>query len=108
MVFARYVDTHHRLNAISGMIHAAVVRREQWKRNRQELEALAAEMEAIEAECEAYDEDADESGKMYPAIEEKADGVGESWIRLPNRLNIFLPVILQFWMLSALPAMKGN
>ena len=74
MVFARYVDTHHRLNAIS-MIHAAVVRREQWKRNRQELEALAAEMEAIEAECEAYDEDADESGEMYAAIEEKAEPI---------------------------------
>ena len=39
------------------------------------MDALDAEMEAIEPEFEAYDEDADESGELYAAIEEKADRI---------------------------------
>ena len=39
------------------------------------MEALEAEMEALQSEFEAYDEDADESGELHAALEEKADRI---------------------------------
>ena len=39
------------------------------------MEALDAEMEALQPEFEAYDEDADESGELHAALEEKAERI---------------------------------
>jgi ParB family transcriptional regulator, chromosome partitioning protein len=39
---------------------------------RARMEALDAEIEALQPEVEAYDEDADESGELHAALEEKA------------------------------------
>jgi ParB family chromosome partitioning protein len=51
------------------------VRREPTAEEQAKMEALDAEMEAMQPEYEAYDEDADESGELYAAIEEKAERI---------------------------------
>ena len=50
-------------------------RREATEEERARMEALDAEMEALQSEFEAYDEDADESGELHVALEEKADRI---------------------------------
>lgn len=51
------------------------VRREPDEEEQAKTEALETELEAMEAEFDAYDEDADETGDLYRAIEEKAERI---------------------------------
>ena len=51
------------------------VRREPTEEERARMEALDAEMEVLQPQYEAYDEDADESGELYRALEEKAERI---------------------------------
>jgi len=51
------------------------VRRKPTPEEQARMEALEAEMEALQPEYEAYDEDADETGEFYRALEEKAERI---------------------------------
>jgi ParB family chromosome partitioning protein len=51
------------------------IRREPTAEERESMEALDAELEALQPEYKAYDEDADESGERYAALEDKADRI---------------------------------
>jgi ParB family chromosome partitioning protein len=52
-----------------------MVRREPSEEEQASMDALEAELGAMEAEYNAYDEDADETGELYQAIEEKAERI---------------------------------
>lgn len=54
---------------------ARTVRREPTAEEQARMEALEGELTAIQPEYEAYDEDADESGELYAALEEKAERI---------------------------------
>lgn len=51
------------------------LRREPTEEEQASMDALEAELGAVEAEYNAYDEDADETGELYQAIEEKAERI---------------------------------
>jgi ParB family chromosome partitioning protein len=55
--------------------HVRTIRGEPTAEERTRMEALDAQMEALQPEYEAYDEDADESGELYQALEEKAQRI---------------------------------
>ena len=55
------------------------------------MDALETEMEALQPEYEAYDEDADESGELYRAIEEKADRIQAQLDALDELLAVTYP-----------------
>lgn len=67
------------------------VRREPTEEEQARMEALDAEMEALQPEYEAYDEDADESGELYRAIEEKADRIQAQLDALDESLAVTYP-----------------
>jgi ParB family chromosome partitioning protein len=52
-------------------------------------------METIEADYEAYDEDSDESGEAYAAIEEKHERIQGELDALGESLEEFLPMTLR-------------
>ncbi len=52
-----------------------ILRREPTEEEQASMDALEAELGAVEAEYNAYDEDADETGEFYQAIEEKAERI---------------------------------
>jgi len=65
--------------------------REPTDEERTRMEALDAQMEALQPEYEAYDEDADESGELYQAIEEKAQRIQDELDALDELLAIPYP-----------------
>lgn len=67
------------------------VRREPTEEEQARMDALDAEMEALQPEYEAYDEDADESGELYRAIEEKADRIQAQLDTLDESLTVIYP-----------------
>jgi ParB family chromosome partitioning protein len=67
------------------------VRREPTEEEQARMDALDAEMEALQPEYEAYDEDADESGELYRAIEEKADRIQAQLDTLDESLAVTYP-----------------
>ena len=71
--------------------HVRTIRHEPAAEERTRMEALDAEMEALQPEYEAYDEDADESGELYQAIEEKAQRIQDQLDALDESLAIPYP-----------------
>ena len=67
------------------------IRREPTAEERTRMEALDAQMKALQPEYEAYDEDADESGERYQAIEEKAQRIQDQWDALDASLAVPYP-----------------
>jgi ParB family chromosome partitioning protein len=67
------------------------IRREPAAEERTRMEALDAQMEALQPEYEAYDEDADESGERYQALEEKAQRIQDQRDALDASLAIPYP-----------------
>ena len=68
-------------------VRARTSRREPTAEEQAAINALDAEMEAIEAEFEGYDEEADEDGETYAAIEKKHDAVQEKIAALHQSLE---------------------
>jgi ParB family chromosome partitioning protein len=64
-----------------------MVRREPREEERARMETLEAEMEALQPEFEAYDEEADESGEIYAALEEKSERIQWELDRLVESLE---------------------
>ncbi|SEP42859.1 ParB/RepB/Spo0J family partition protein [Nitrosovibrio sp. Nv6] len=56
-------------------VRVRTVRREPTAEEQAAMDALEAEMKTIEADFENYDEDADETGEFYAAIEKKYDDI---------------------------------
>jgi ParB family chromosome partitioning protein len=71
--------------------HVRTIRREPTAEERTRIEALDAQMEALQPEYEAYDEDADESGELYQALEEKAQRIQDQRDALDASLAVPYP-----------------
>jgi ParB family chromosome partitioning protein len=67
------------------------IRREPTAEEQTRMEALEAELEALQPEYEAYDEDEDESGERYAALEDKADRIQQELDRLVESLAVPYP-----------------
>ena len=67
------------------------VRREPTEEEQASMDALEAELGAVEAEYNAYDEDADETGELYQAIEEKAERIQAELDALNESLAVPYP-----------------
>ena len=67
------------------------IRREPTEEEQARMDALDAEMEALQPEYETYDEDADESGELYRAIEAKADRIQGQLDALDESLAVIYP-----------------
>jgi ParB family chromosome partitioning protein len=67
------------------------IRREPTAEERTRMQTLDAQMEALQPEYEAYDEDADESGERYRAIEEKAERIQAELNELDESLAVPYP-----------------
>ncbi len=68
-------------------VRARTIRREPTAEEQAVMDALDAEMEAIGAEFEGYDEDEDESGEIYAAIEERHNAVQRKIAALSESLE---------------------
>ncbi|GAB1719092.1 MAG: ParB-like nuclease [Nitrosospira sp.] len=71
--------------------HVRTIRREPTAEERTRMEALDAQMETLQPEYEAYDEDADESGERYQALEEKAQRIQDQLDALDASLAVPYP-----------------
>ena len=67
------------------------IRREPTAEERTRMEALDAQTKALQPEYEAYDEDADESGERYQALEEKAQRIQDQLDALDASLAVPYP-----------------
>jgi ParB family chromosome partitioning protein len=71
------------------------IRREPTAEEQSRMEALEAELEALQPEYEAYDEDEDESGERYAALEDKADRMQQKLDMLVESLAVPYPEDLE-------------
>ena len=71
--------------------HVRTIRREPTAEERTRMEALDAQTKALQPEYEAYDEDADESGERYQALEEKAQRIQDQLDALDASLAVPYP-----------------
>jgi ParB family chromosome partitioning protein len=67
------------------------IRRESTAEERGRMKALNAELEALQPEYETYDEDADESGERYAALEDKADRIQQELDALSESQTVPYP-----------------